>query len=127
MPALRVVVIDDDQVHLNLMERALQREHVDVLVIKSEIGSVTNRAREFKPDVVLVDLCMPHMPGDELIRLMKREIPTAKYIVLSGCSEPTLLRRAQFDTGADLALLKSTKLEQIIHHIKSFDRTREDD
>lgn len=118
--ALRVVVIDDDVQHLELMERNLRREHIDVLTIRNEVGRVTNAVRAFNPDVVLVDLHMPHMPGEKLISLLKREVPHAKYIVFSA-ADATRLRSVLLATDADLALSKSTDMQQIINHILSFE------
>ncbi len=117
---MKVAVIDDDPQHLDLMERNLRREHIEVLTIRNEVGRVTNKVREFDPDVVLVDLHMPHMPGEKLISLLKREVPHAKYIVFSA-ADATRLRAVLLDTGADLALSKSTDMRQIINHIKSFE------
>lgn len=123
---MRVVVIDDDVQHLELMERNLRHEHIEVLTIRNEVGRVTNKVRDFKPDVVLVDLHMPHMPGEELLRLLKREVPHAKYIVFSS-ADATRLRHVMFDTGASLALSKSTDMKQIINHIKSFENFKGED
>ncbi len=117
---MRVVVIDDDEVFLNLIERFLNREGFEVLALRNTVGSVTNAVRAFKPDVVLVDICMPHMPGDALIRLMRREVPDAAYVVLSGC-EAARIRRVEAETGADKAFTKSSDLAQLAHIIRSFE------
>lgn len=117
---MRVAIIDDDIQYLELLARNLLREHIEVLMLRNEIGRVTNAVREFKPDVVIVDLNMPHMPGEDLIRLLKREIPHARYIILSA-ADATRTRAVFLSTGADLALSKSTDMKQIVNHIKSFE------
>lgn len=120
---MRVVVIDDDVVFLNTIERFLKREHFEVLVLRNTIGSVTNRVRAFRPHVVMVDINMPHLPGDALIRLMKREVPEAAYIVLSGL-RAAMVRRVEIETGADKSVMKSTNLQQLAHIIRSFEHWR---
>lgn len=119
---MRVVVIDDNQEYLNAISRHFKSEpDMELLAIKNSVGSVTNRVRRFNPDVVLVDLLMPHMSGEELIRLMKREVPRAKYIILSG-AEPATLRRVEIEVGAVRSVLKSTDLKHLVQLIRSYER-----
>lgn len=125
---MRVVVIDDDQMHLNMMERWLKRENwvEKVLVLKNEVG-VTNTVRDFDPDVVMMDLNMPHISGEELLAIMMRrdQLPDACYIVFSG-GDATTLRRVQLRTCAELALSKSIDLKFIAQHIRSFEGRRDE-
>jgi DNA-binding NarL/FixJ family response regulator len=120
---MRVVVIDDDEVYLNLIERRFRLEpDMEILAIKAEIGSVVNKARTFNPDVVLVDLKMPHLYGGHLIPLMKKKenLPRARYIILSG-GDATELRRVAKETGADEAFSKSTDLKHLVQLIRSYE------
>jgi two-component system OmpR family response regulator len=117
---MRVAVIDDDPQQLELIYRFLSLEGFEVLTIKNEIGSVTNTARAFKPDVILVDLNMPHLPGVGLVRIMRREIPGAKIVVYSS-DDATKIRKAQLETGAHSALSKSIDLRQLVNQIRSFE------
>ena len=124
---MKVAVIDDDQEHLNIMARRLAKEPrvEEFLVLKNEVG-VTNKVRLFDPDVVLMDLIMPHISGPELLVVMMRDdqIPDAAYIVFSG-GDASMLRRTQLSLGAELALSKSTPLTQVMHHIVSFENHRD--
>ena len=36
------------------------------------------------PDIVITDICMPFMDGLELSRLIKKELPQTKILILSG-------------------------------------------
>jgi DNA-binding NarL/FixJ family response regulator len=123
---MKVVVIDDDEQHRNLMERNFKRESwVDAaLVLNNEIG-VTNKVRAFDPDVVLVDLNMPYISGQDLLDIMMRDdqVPDAAFVVFSG-GDATTLRRVQLATGAELALSKSTPMRQIMNHVRSFENRK---
>lgn len=125
---MKVVVIDDDQIHLNMMERWLRRENWidDVLAIKNEVGC-TNTVRAFDPDVVMMDLSMPHISGAELLDIMMRpdQVPDACYVVFSG-GDASALRRVQLSSGAELALSKSVDLKHIASHIRSFEGRRDE-
>jgi DNA-binding NarL/FixJ family response regulator len=122
---MRVVFIDDDQLFLNLLERYFSHEpDMEVLAIlsKGALGGLTNMTRAFRPDVVVVDLSMPHIPGRDLIGIMKKpeNLPNAKYVILSG-GDASHLRRAELDTGADRAISKSTDLKHLVQLIRSFE------
>lgn len=39
------------------------------------------------PDIVITDICMPFMDGLELSRLVKKELPQTKILILSGHEE----------------------------------------
>lgn len=124
---MRVVVVDDDQVQLNMMARWLKREDWvdDVLALTNTVG-VVNAVRDFDPDVVLMDLLMPIISGADLLDMMMRpdQVPDACYVVFSG-GDAVTLRRVQLATGAELALSKSTPMVQISHHIRSFEGRRD--
>jgi DNA-binding NarL/FixJ family response regulator len=92
--------------------------------LNNEIG-VTNKVRAFDPDVVLVDLNMPYISGQDLLDIMMRDdqVPDAAFVVFSG-GDATTLRRVQLATGAELALSKSTPMRQIMNHVRSFENRK---
>lgn len=127
---MRVVVIDDDPMQLELFERNLRHEYLDVLALDNSIG-VTNKVRAFQPHVVLIDLNMGKLlPGEQLLRMLLREVPTSHYLVFSA-DEATRLRRVVKEVRADLdsidgltrvdAMSKSSDWKQVVHKIKSFE------
>lgn len=118
--ALRVAIVDDDEEQLEMYARWLRHADIEVLPIKSEIGSVTNKVAAFKPHVVLVDLNMPHLPGRDLIKLMRSKVPNACYVVFSA-ENPEQIRRVQLETGANGALSKSTPLRMFVAAIKTYE------
>jgi two-component system response regulator NreC len=61
---------------------------------------------ELRPDVVIMDVAMPTMPGDEATRQIKALRPQARVVALSMFAEPGVARRMQ-DAGADIYLSKS--------------------
>ena len=117
---MRVALIDDDVQQLDLLARLLRLEDLDVLEVRGEMCGVTNAVRAYRPDVVLVDLNMPHLPCASLVRLMKREVPKAKYIIYSA-DIAERLRRAQLESGANDALSKSCPIRQVALKIKSYE------
>jgi two-component system NarL family response regulator len=73
--------------------------------------------RQHKPDVVLMDLRLPGMGGDEATALLCREYPGAKVIVLSTFDgHEDIFRCVQ--AGARSYLSKSVPLEELLRAIR---------
>jgi CheY-like chemotaxis protein len=66
----KVLVIDDDEMHLYTTKELLQNDLVEVGTHKNWVGA-TNRLREFQPHLVLLDINMPGLSGDKLSEIMK--------------------------------------------------------
>lgn len=80
-----VLVVDDEPLVLSLLERVLRNSGFDVV----EAGSGPEaleiaRARNGKIDVMLTDLNMPGMSGQELTARVKTEMPDLPVIYMSG-------------------------------------------
>ena len=50
--------------------------------------------RDLKPDIVITDIRMPFMDGLELSRLIKKELPSTRIIILSGYDDFQYAREA---------------------------------
>jgi two-component system OmpR family response regulator len=66
----KVLVVDDDEMHLYTTKGLLQSEFIDVSTHRNWPGT-TNRVREYQPDLVLLDINMPGLSGDKLAELIK--------------------------------------------------------
>jgi two-component system response regulator YesN len=71
-----------------------------------------------KPDVVLTDIRMPFMDGLELSRLIKRDMPWVKIIILSGYGEFEYAKEA-INIGVTEYLLKPISSAELIKSMKS--------
>src|SRR3954452_3063673 len=82
-PGARVLVVDDQEANVRLLERLLSRagyRHIEGI---TDSRQVTERVEDFRPDLVLLDLHMPHVDGFAVLRLLRTEVPeTARLPVL---------------------------------------------
>lgn len=78
----KVLLIDDDPVILWMVRHALKHECELVCASSAEEGFRTYR--NFKPDVVLLDINMPDKSGHEVLQGLMTEDPRACVIMLSG-------------------------------------------
>ncbi len=74
-------------------------------------------ARELMPDLILMDLNMPGLGGLEATRLIKREMPAIKVVILTVSDEEENLLEA-IKSGAQGYLLKNLKLETFLDFLR---------
>lgn len=64
------------------------------------------------PDLVLLDVNMPGMSGDEVLQKIKTQTPAAKVIILSSVNEKNKVEQI-INNGADYYIIKDNNAEQI--------------
>jgi two-component system sensor histidine kinase TorS len=69
---LKVIVIDDDPVTLEVTQAALENLGHEVVTLKSSIGATGVLHRE-RPDLALVDIEMPGLSGDDWLNLIREK------------------------------------------------------
>ena len=111
-----MLVVDDDQDSLKLTARILQRAGYDVVTRSDVIGTSLSLASE-QPDLVLIDLHLPLIPGDRLASMILRAIPERPILVLfSGIDEKLLEQRAA-ECGADDAIRKGLPIPRFLERV----------
>ena len=113
----RVLIVDDNAEIQSLYRTALRLSVPGIDVATAEDGiQALRRAREFKPDVVLMDLTMPEMDGLEATRRLKadRETRRIRVIAISGTTYDT---QSVLDAGCDGYLLKPASPDEVMSEI----------
>lgn len=82
-----VMVVDDSDIVLEVVRTTLEAAGYRVLVQNSPAGCVALMLKE-EPDLVLVDVSMPEVGGDTLVRCFGTAHPTSTSIVLLHSSLP---------------------------------------
>jgi CheY-like chemotaxis protein len=106
---LKILIVDDDPVILEIARIVLESLGHHVLKRENPLGTTAEIVRE-QPDMVLVDVYMPFVSGDQLIRSIKEgaALKGAKepvFVLYSGAPESELNRLVN-ETGADGAIHK---------------------
>jgi DNA-binding NarL/FixJ family response regulator len=80
-------------------------------------------AVDLRPDVVIMDVSMPMMKGDEATRQIKMHLPNTRVIALSMYDEADK-KKSMFEAGAERYILKTISAEHLIAAIRG-ERTNE--
>ena len=120
MPPISLLLVDDNPRFLQVLSRFLHtRYSADVAVIGMARNGIEAlaRAQVVRPQVVLLDLAMPGMPGWEVIPRLRKELPEVGIIVLS-LLESGAYREMVLEAGADAFVGKSTLAAELVPAIR---------
>jgi len=90
------------------------------LRLVGEAGDGRDAVRQIplcQPDVVLVDLVMPHLDGIGVIQALHASLPHTHFVILSSMLDPDAVRRA-VQAGARGYLLKTASAQELITMIQ---------
>lgn len=105
--AKKILIVEDEEIILGLLQKKLAQEGYEISVARDgEEGLKT--MREFKPDLVLLDIIMPKMGGFEVMEEMQKdgELRNIPVIVVSNSGQPVEIDKAQ-ELGAKDWLIKT--------------------
>jgi CheY-like chemotaxis protein len=125
-PPLTVLYIEDNMSNLRLVERILGRRAGVRLIsaMRPELG--LELAAEHHPDLVLLDLHLPDMPGQEVLRRLQTSPRTAEIpvVILSADARPGLIQRLQ-EQGARTFLTKPLAVKELLEVLDAVAAERE--
>jgi DNA-binding NtrC family response regulator len=85
-PKARLLAIDDNQDSAELVARIASRCGYDTGAVSTP-DEIRERIREWKPDVLALDLSMPELNGVELLALLQEHGFKGKVLIISGHEE----------------------------------------
>ncbi len=109
-----VLVADDHPLWLTALERDLTGQGIRVVATASDGPAVVRRARATTPDVLVLDLNLPGMRGDEVCRALGG-LPTRVLILSASGEQHDVL--AAIKAGATGYLVKSASSSEIVEAV----------
>jgi putative two-component system response regulator len=94
---VRILVIDDEEMNIEMVRRILEPEGYGRFVTTTDPRKALDLYHEHHPDLILLDLKMPHLGGLEVLALFREEIPPETYLpilVLTSDGSSEAKRRA---------------------------------
>lgn len=119
MKNIRVLIADDHSMFRQGIKQILELEDdISVIAQASNGQEAVKLTREYKPDVVLMDINMPGTNGLQAIEELKKEKNTTKIIVLTIHEDREYLFKT-LQMGADGYVLKDAEANVLIDAIRS--------
>jgi two-component system, NarL family, response regulator LiaR len=116
---IRVVIADDHKVVRQGLAFLLSSEPgIEVAGEAADGIAALQAVRALRPDVLLLDLFMPHMDGMAVLRSMREEGLTARVLVLTSAQDHEHLLAA-VKAGALSFLPKTADVDQVIESVRA--------
>jgi serine/threonine protein kinase/DNA-binding CsgD family transcriptional regulator len=115
---IRAVVVDDHVILRTTLATFLSDTGEVAIIGEGSNGlEAIELVKELGPDVLLLDLNMPKMPGLVALPIIKKERPATKVIVLTGRDETTYIMQA-LRSGANGYMLKTATEQELLQAVR---------
>jgi DNA-binding NarL/FixJ family response regulator len=109
--AIKILVVDDHPLVLESISKLLE-PHFTIVGRVQNSGEIMSRALEYRPDVILLDACMPGLSGFAATTELKNLLPKVKVILVTMLTEAISISEG-FRAGASGYVLKQSASEEL--------------
>jgi len=109
-----VLVVDDEEIIRNFLSEVLGDKYDVSLASDGDEAIEQIKKRRF--DLIITDLKMPRVPGEEVVRFAQQRDPTSKVIVISGFSSLYTVSQS-INNGACAFLSKPFSIKELIQTV----------
>ncbi|MEO0101922.1 MAG: response regulator [candidate division WOR-3 bacterium] len=114
----KILIIEDEERIVAVLERRLESEGYEVITASNgRLGF--NKARQEKPDLIILDLILPEMDGYQICNFLKRDrrYQNIPIVILSARSQEKDMEEAK-KAGADAYFTKPFNYEELLGKIE---------
>ena len=107
MSAVRILIADDHEiVRRGLRLLIASRPEWQVCGEAEDGDEAVAKAKDLRPDIILLDVSMPRMNGLDAARILRREVPDSEILIVSQ-NDPSIMRARALEVGARGYVAKS--------------------
>jgi two-component system nitrate/nitrite response regulator NarL len=118
MQPTKVLIVDDHALLRQGVRNTIEPQEDFEVVGEAEDGAeALAKAREMKPDLILMDISMPHGSGLEAVSAIKKELPDVKIIMLTVHDKEENLLEA-IKRGAEGFLSKNVRAKALLDSLR---------
>ncbi len=118
---MRILLVDDHPMFLEAFQSLLTVRGLNIVGTAKNGFEALAMTRQISPDVVIMDHLMPECDGLEATRLIKKEMPEVKIVILSACDDNEILYDA-IRSGASGFLLKILTIDQFLNLLNNLEK-----
>jgi len=115
----RILIVDDEVSFARMVKLNLEKSGPFEVRTESKASYALAAAREFKPDLILLDVIMPSMDGGDVANQFKhdRQLKDVPIIFLTATVSKREAGEGGLNSGGDLFLAKPVTVETLVHCI----------
>ena len=120
METKRVLVVDDETTFTNLVKLNLEKTGRFVVRVVTDPAETLVAAREFQPDIALLDVIMPGKDGGQVLaELRAAEFPTLPVIFVTATMTQRGLDQRDGEINGVPFIAKPVEPKKLIKHIEA--------
>ena len=116
-PQRPILVVDDEIDILQVFDTALRSGGMNNTILCRDSRKVTTILQEQEIEVILLDLMMPHISGEEILSLVVRDFPDIPVIMITGVYEVDTAVHCM-KSGAFDYLLKPVEVDRLVINVR---------
>lgn len=116
----KIMIVDDEPLNIMTFRQHLKQEGYRDFITTSSARDALRMVREHHPDVVLLDINMPHVSGLDILRIIGLD-PSLQHIpvlILTAATDPEV-RRTALDLGASDFLSKPVDPNELLPRVRN--------
>jgi len=119
----RLLIVDDHEIFRRGL-RALLEPSSEWQICGEAVDGLdaVEQCKSLKPDIVVLDVSMPRLNGLEAARLIRRENPESKIVIITQHDSPQI-RSAALDAGARAFVTKSAVGSELVSALRNLIQT----
>ncbi len=122
---IKVAITDDHPLAIaGLQNMLVSCEHITVRHTYSNGNDLLSGLQAEQPDVLLMDVLLPDIKGDELARTVHNQYPNVRILAITSLDAPIHVK-AMLRSGCKGYLLKNTDVQTLIHAIEQVNEDKE--
>ena len=114
-----ILIVDDSEDNLYLMQFVLETQGYKVLIANSGKKAL-NCAKQYRPDLILLDLMMPQMNGYEVMERLRCDRATSTIPVSIVTANKYFSYAEAKNIGAEGIVYKPLDLDRLLQQVASF-------
>jgi DNA-binding NarL/FixJ family response regulator len=116
---IRISIIDDHPVVAEgLATMFAQQETIEVVAVYTDVKKLLDEISGLPPDILVMDIQMPEMNGEELMEVLLKDFPKIKVITLTYL-DSLYYARSMVRKGVQGYLLKTCSATEIVKAVKA--------
>ena len=125
MAKKRILLVDDEKSFTNLLKLNLEETGAYEVRVENWAEDACAAAREFKPDLVLLDIIMPRMPGGNVAAQIQKDpqLKDTPIVFLTAAVRPQQVEEHEGIICDFPCLAKPASVEKVIEMIEKYART----
>lgn len=114
-----IMVVDDNKINLYILKHVLENEGFNVITAINGQEAIT-KAKEFYPDLIALDICMPEKGGLDVCREIRldKQLSDIPIIFVTADTTDEILMEA-FDSGGTDYIRKPVNKTEVIARVRS--------